>query len=132
MGNINISNLHYMPLITKDFKLCVDSKYPQIVRQAHPYVQGYLDNIIDFAKDSGVKKLYLFGSAITDAYSREVSDIDFAAEGEETSQQALHKSISSLLPLGKEFDLVDISWFEGSFLQNIENGVVLYAENSDK
>lgn len=132
MVHFDISDLQYADLKIKDFKLCVKTKYPRLTKQVHPYVQGYIDDIVDAAKKAEVDKLYLFGSAITSAYAQEVSDIDFAVLGDEKSKATLHKSLTQIIKTGKEFDLVDIDWFNGKFSQNILEGVLLYAKNSDK
>jgi len=81
----------------------------------HPSVAIHLDEIIRLCKEYGVSRLEVFGSAVTEAFDPERSDVDFLVEYSEDFDYGRFLDLKDDLEalLGREIQLIS-----GKYLRN--------------
>lgn len=98
----------------------------------HPIVQSKRDEIAALCRELGVLRLDVFGSAVTENFDPERSDVDVLVEVEPgrltlTNYFALRQGLQRIL--GREVDVLDIGAMRNPYLRSevLANREPLYA-----
>ena len=108
----------------------LEPEYP-VLQKIVPPMQYACSLLIELAKQSGYKRVIIFGSSTTWDF-RNDSDLDICIDSDESPEEIMRQITKIFSQQNVEFDLVCWGAISSDLLKSeIERGVVIYEQSTD-